>query len=202
MTTALMNSPVQPTATGLPRPLRLTCREFHNMGEAGMFVGRRAMLIDGVILEQGPMNPPHAIAVPLAANAMQAAFGSGWHVRCQLPLVLGLSTDPMPDNAIVRGLPRDYTKHPIGAGLVIEISDTTLAFDRDDKALLYAAGSIADYWVVDLVNRQLLVFRDPQADPAQPHGYSYQQQTTFGPSDSVAPLAASNSAIAVADLLP
>ena len=74
-----------------PRPLRWTCAEFHRFGDMGVFEGRRAMLIDGVILEEGPMNPPHAITLGLVEEAVRTAFGAGWWLRQQSPLILGQS---------------------------------------------------------------------------------------------------------------
>ena len=205
MSTAVLAPPptTSPPSVGAPRPVRWTCDEFHQMGEAGQFEGRRAMLIEGIILEQGPMNPPHAVTVNLVSDTLRAIFGVGWVVRAQLPLELDLSTDPQPDACVVTGKALDYyTSHPTTAHLVVEISDSTLAFDRGEKASLYAAGGIADYWVVDLIHRQLLVFRDPQPDASETHGHVYRQRLTFGPTEAVAPLAAPGSPIAVADLLP
>lgn len=101
-----MSLPSSRAAPAGPRPLRWTCAEFHRFGDMGVFEGRRAMLIDGVILEQGPMNPPHAITLGLVEEAIRAAFGAGWWLRQQLPLVLGQDTDPEPDLAVVPGRPR------------------------------------------------------------------------------------------------
>jgi Uma2 family endonuclease len=95
-----------------PQPLRWTCTEFHRFGDLGVFEGRRAMLIDGVILEQGPMNPPHAITLGLVEEVIRTAFGTGWWLRQQAPLILGQDTDPEPDLAVVPGRPRDYAAHP------------------------------------------------------------------------------------------
>jgi Uma2 family endonuclease len=189
-----------PTPVPLPRPLLWTVDEFHRVGETGAFKGRRAILIRGVILEQGPMNPPHAIAVELATETLRAAFGPGWRTRVQLPLVLGTDTDPMPDLSMVPGTPRDSTSHPTTAALVVEVSDTTLALDMTTRAEQYAEAGIADYWVLDLVGRRLLVFRDPA--PITAGGHSYRTHLTLGPADSVAPLAAPSVTVAVADLLP
>src|SRR3954447_20586204 len=86
-----------------PRPLRWTVADFHRVGETGVFDNRRPVLIRGVILEQGMMNPPHALGVELVTEALRVAFGSGWRFRGQLPLVLGLDTDPMPDVAVIAG---------------------------------------------------------------------------------------------------
>jgi Uma2 family endonuclease len=175
--------------------------DFHRIGETGVFEGRRPVLIRGVLLEQGTMNPPHAVGIALASDALQRAFGPGWHNRAQLPLVLGLDIDPMPDLAVVPGGPRDYlTAHPTTAALVVEVSDTTLALDLTEKAELYATAGVDDYWVLDLTGRRLLVFRDPAAIPAG--GTAYRTHLTLGPSESVAPLAAPNSPVTVASLLP
>jgi Uma2 family endonuclease len=146
------------------------------------------------------MNPPHATAIELATDALRTAFGSGWRVRVQLPLVLGLDTDPLPDIAIVAGKPRDTPTHPTTAALVVEVSDTTLALDLTEKAELYATGGVANYWVLDLTGLRLLVFRDPAPVPAG--GTAYRTHQTLGPAESVTPLAASNSPITVSDLLP
>lgn len=192
MTTLSLPSP--PTAQTVPRPLRWTCAEFHHVGDMGVFEGRRAMLIDGVILEEGPMNPPHAITLGLVEEALGTAFGSGWWLRHQSPLVLGQETDPEPDLAVVAGRPRNYASHPTTADLVVEVSDTSLDFDTNEKRLLYARAGIRDYWVVDINGRRLLVYRDPQAG-------DYAIQQSLGPTDTISPLASSSVAVRVADLL-
>jgi Uma2 family endonuclease len=130
-------------------------------------------------------------------------FGVKYFIRGQLPLVFGLSTDPEPDVAVIAGSPRDFaTIHPTTAVLVVEVSDSTLAFDLGEKMSLYAAGGIADYWVVDLNNRQLIIHRSPVRDSAQIHGWGYADVTTHAPGVTVSPLAAPTAGIAVADLLP
>ena len=97
-TSALPSSQAAPAG---PRPVRWTCAEFHRFGDLGVFEGRRAMLIDGVILEEGPMNPPHAITLELVEEALRTAFGAGWRIRGQSPLVLGQDLDPEPDFAVI-----------------------------------------------------------------------------------------------------
>lgn len=188
--------------SGPPRNLLWTVDQFHYLGDLGCFEGRRAMLIEGVIVEEGPMNPPHAIAATKTEDLIREAFGKGWHVRVDKPLVLGVNTDPDPDVAVVPGRPGDYTSHPTTAALVVEVSDTSLRYDSTVKMSLYAAGGIADYWVLDVTGRQLLVFRDPKPDPAESHGHTYGTQLTLGPNDAATPLAAPHAAVKVADLLP
>jgi Uma2 family endonuclease len=200
-----MSAVLAPNApsTGRVMPLKWTVEDFHNVGETGIFEGRRPILLRGVILELGPMKTPHAVAVELATDALRAVVPHGYRVRAQLPLVLSLDTDPMPDLAVVAGSPRDSLgNHPTTAPLVIEISDTSLDTDITDKAELYATAGIADYWVLDLESRQLLIFRDPVPLPAGLGTTAYCKRLAHGPADTVTPLAFPAAAVKVADLLP
>jgi Uma2 family endonuclease len=160
----------------------------------GVFEGRRAMLIDGVILEEGRMNPPHAITLELVEQALRTALGTGWRIRSQSPLVLGQDLDPEPDFAVMAGTPRGSSGHPTTADLVVEVADSSFDFDTNEKRLLYARAGIREYWVVDINGRRLLVYRDPQAG-------DYATQQALGPADAVSPLAAPAAAVRVADLL-
>jgi Putative restriction endonuclease len=138
----------------------------------------------------------------LASEVLRAAFGAGWRVRVQMPLVLGQSTDPEPDLALVAGSARGTTAHPTSAALVVEVSDASLRYDTTVKQSLYAAAGIADYWVLDVTGRRVLVFRDPRLDPSQPHGHGYATQAVHAPGAAVHPLAVPTAAVPVADLLP
>jgi Uma2 family endonuclease len=174
--------------------VRWTCAEFHRFGDMGLFEGRRAMLIDGVILEEGPMNPPHAITLELVEETLRTAFGTGWRFRSQSPLVLGQHLDPEPDFAVMAGTARGSSGHPTTADLVVEVADSSLDFDTNEKRLIYARASIREYWVVDINGRRLLVYRDPQTG-------DYATQQALGPPDTVSPLAAPAVTVRVADLL-
>jgi len=189
-----MSIPSSHAAPAGPRPVHWTCAEFHRLGDLGTFEGRRAMLIDGVILEEGPMNPPHAITLELVENAIRTAFGTGWRFRNQSPLVLGQDLDPEPDFAVIAGTSRGSSGHPTMADLVIEVADSSLDFDTNEKRLLYARAGIREYWVVDISGRRLLVYRDPQ-------GGDYATQQTFGPTEAVSPLAVPSAVVRVVDLL-
>src|SRR3954470_15932689 len=98
-----------PALSGPPRNLLWSVAQFHYLGDLGMFEGRRAWLVDGVIVEEGPMNPPHRIALELSEEALRVAFGTGWRVCNQMPLVLGQTTDPEPDVAVIAGSARGAT---------------------------------------------------------------------------------------------
>jgi Uma2 family endonuclease len=174
--------------------VRWTCTEFHRFIDLGVFEGRKAMLIDGVILEEGPVTPPHALTLDLVEVALRSAFGVGWHVRHQFPLVLGQDLDPEPDCAVISGMPRGSSEHPTTADLVVEVADSSLDFDTNEKRQLYARAGIRDYWVMDINGRRLLVYRDPQAG-------DYATQQAFGPAEAVAPLAVLSATVRVADLL-
>jgi Uma2 family endonuclease len=184
---------IQPAKAG-PRPVRWTCAEFLRLGDLGMFEGRGAMLIDSVILEEGPMNPPHAVTLALCEDAVRTAFGAGWWVRNQSPLILGQDTDPEPDLAVVPGRPRDYTDHPTTADLVVEVADTSLEFDTDEKRRLYAKAGIREYWVVDINGRRLLCYRDPERD-------DYRLRTAFDEDATISPLAAPTATVPIAEML-
>jgi Uma2 family endonuclease len=184
-----------------PRPFRFTREQYYRLGELGVFDGRHVELIRGGIVLMSPIKEPHVTCVSLATDLLKAAFGLGHYVRVQAPLNLG-TTDPEPDVAVVMGSPRDYAAPPTTALLIVEVADTSLRYDTTTKAEEYATAGVIDYWVVDLVGRQLLVFRDPVALPAGLGVVAYRTRHTFGPGDSVSPLAAPGATIRVADLLP
>ena len=169
----------------------------------GWFEGRRAMLIEGEILEMPGPNPPHAALTTKVDYTLRRYFGHGYVIRNQSPLVLGQSTDPEPDLAIVAGQLMDfYAAHPTSALLVIEVADSMLAFDTTQKASLYAAAGIEDYWVVDLVENRLIVYRDPVPDAKQPFGAKYTLIDSSKPPATVTPLCEPGVVVPVADLLP
>ena len=188
----------------VPRPRLWTREEYYKMAEAGVFrPSERVELIGGRIVTMSPQNSPHATALTLAHEELRTLFGTGYVVRIQLPLDLSPSSQPEPDITVVRGSVRDYAStHPTTALLVVEISESTLAFDRGEKASLYASAGIPEYWIVNLLDRRLEVYRDPVPMPGQPYGYGYRNCTHYFAADGVATLAAPQEAIKVADLLP
>jgi Uma2 family endonuclease len=184
------------------RTYRWAVEEYHQMVDFGWFDRTRVELIDGEILERPMPNNPHVVAMGLAEDALRSAFGPGFWVRPQSPITLGSRSEPEPDLAVVPGKPRDYSSHPTSALLVVEVSDSSLAYDRKEKASLYAEAGITDYWIINVVNSQLEVCRDPMPDPLQTFGFGYSSRIILHSGDAIAPLAAPNSPIAVADLLP
>jgi len=151
-----------------------------------------------------PQKEPHAVALMMIRDALAAAFGTGYVVRPQLPLHLAKIAKPEPDLAVTIGAVRDSLESgtPRSAVLVIEISDATLGFDRGRKAAMYAKYQIADYWIMNLLSRQIEVHRDPIRDRNAPFKYRYASMTILKAPQNVSPLAAPNISMPVAHLLP
>jgi Uma2 family endonuclease len=187
-----------------PRPYRWTRDEYWKLCEEGWFQDRRVQLIDGEIIEMSAQKNEHGISISLTEDALRALFGPNFWVRTQLTLDLSPHSVPDPDLAVVPGTPRSYAGQsvPTTALLVVEVSETTLWFDRHRKANMYAAAGISDYWIINLVDGQVEVYRDPVADPTAPFGYCYASETDLQPGDVVSPLAVPGATLPVADLLP
>ena len=163
----------------------------------------RIELLGGEMIVKEPQYSPHATAIQLVQRALDRAFGPDWSVRPQLPVALDAESEPEPDICVVPGDPRVYRHaHPARPVLIVEVSLSRLAFDRDGKGSLYARAGIADYWIVNLPDRRLEVYREPVAHGAAPFGWRYGRVVTLGPDERVSPRAAPAAAIAVADLLP
>ncbi len=183
---------------------RLTRLEYEKMVESGQIVPcERLELIDGEILNMAPQESAHGTAISLAENWIRAAFGMGFTVRLQLPLALDPYSEPEPDLAVVYAVPDDRTAgHPGTALLVVEVADSTLAYDRTRKGSLYARAGIADYWIVNLADRRLEIYRDPAPAPSAPFGWNYAWSRYYASGQQVMPLASRGAFVSVADLLP
>jgi Uma2 family endonuclease len=162
----------------------------------------RVELIDGEILTMAPQGTRHAVTIRLVQNALGTVFGHE-HVGVQLPLALDPASEPEPDLAVVPGSPRDHLDaHPDTALLVVEVADTTLAFAQRSKGSLYARAGIAEFWIVNVSDGVLEVYRQPDEDPSARYGFAYRDTQVLRAGEVVAPLAAPEAEIAVADLLP
>ena len=118
-------------------------------------------------------------------------------------IALDDESEPEPDICVVPGDPRDYRgAHPERPALIVEVALSRLRFDREHKGSLYARAWIADYWIVNIPDRRLAVYRDPAPDAAAPFAWRYGRVATLGPDERVAPLAVPAASVSVADLLP
>ena len=187
-----------------PAPHSWTVSDFERMFELDFFApDARLELIEGEIWKKMSQNEPHSRAVMLIQYKLMRVFGEGYLVRMQLPLILGETSKPEPDAAVVRGSFSDPVfPHPSTAELVVEISDSTLIQDQTTKAAIYARAEIAEYWIVNLVERRLEVRRQPAAMPGELLGHGYRSTQILLPGESVAPLGAPTAQIGVDELLP
>jgi Uma2 family endonuclease len=169
----------------------------------GLFTADPVELIAGQLVVAEPQGSYHATAVGAVDDALRAVLPAGFIVRAQMPVALDDDSEPEPDLAVVRGTRADYRdRHPSRTVLVLEVSDSSLGFDRLDKGSLYARSGVQDYWIVNLIDRVLEVYRDPTPDPAAPHGWRYESMETFRTSAVVAPLELPSARLAVSTLLP
>jgi len=160
-------------------------------------------LLGGEMIVSEPQGSAHHTAVGLVEDALRAVLGSAWLVRSQGPIVLDDDSEPEPDIAVVAGVRRDYSgEHPAQAVLIVEVAESSLMFDRQYKGGLYARAGLGDYWILNLVDRVLEVYREPVADAGTPFGWRYRSVAIAGPESSVALLAIPDARILVRDLLP
>ena len=177
---------------------RFTVDDYYAMAAAGILrEGDRVELIDGEIVELAPIGPGHASVVDRISALFARLLGDRAHLRSQNPIRLDRYNEPEPDFAILRRQPDGYRNaHPSTEDvlLVVEVSDTTLATDRDVKMPLYAYFGMTEAWIVDVQHEVVAVFREPT-----PRGYRLVTPMRRG--DSVRPLAFPDVEIAVDDLL-
>jgi Uma2 family endonuclease len=188
---------------GQPAPLyRLSVEQFLRLANTGFFMPEdRVELLDGQVVRMNPLDDRHEVATVLAGQTLDELLPPGWHVRTQLSVRLPQSV-PIPDVVIARGAARDYRTRkpqPADIALLVEISDSSLAFDRTEKLRLYAIAGIPEYWIINLVDRQIEIHRQPDGSSA-----SYAQREVCKEADTIAMtidgIACGN--VVVTDLLP
>jgi Uma2 family endonuclease len=172
--------------------------------EAGIFGPEdRVELLDGLLIAREPQGGRHATAVGLVRVALEKAFAAAYHVREEKPIALDEQSEPEPDVAVVPGGLRDYRAgHPSRPALVVEVADTSLALDRLRKGGLYARAGITDYWVLNLVDEVLEVYREPVRASSGQYGWKYDSVRLLRGNAVVTPLARPRARIRVATLLP
>lgn len=194
-------SPVTLTAEAAPARRKFTREEYHWLVRHGFFRDEQVELIDGEIIQMPPAGPEHSSAKSRALMAFMHLPTGSYHVRIDDPLVLG-EHEPVPDVAVVPGSPNDYLHaHPTTALLVVEIADSSLEYDRTVKGSLYASAGIPEYWIVNLVEQRLEVYREPSS-PAlgTPFNALYRSMRLYSPEESVSPLFAPDVSVRVGEL--
>lgn len=139
--------------------------EYHQMLKTGIIkADERVELIEGQVIAMSAKNPPHAATTLCASDYLKRLLAEVALVRVQDPIQLSQYSEPEPDIAVVRIEPRKYVDHhpaPDEVYLLIEVADTTLETDRKQKAPLYAKAGIIEYWILDVNQRQVYLFREP-----------------------------------------
>jgi Uma2 family endonuclease len=165
-------STITPTET-LPEPTwmpsllyRMSLDKYEAMVDSGIFTPRdRLHLINGLLVAKMTQNNPHCMADDLCGVALDRVIPPGWYVRAAKPVRLPPDSMPEPDRTVLRGTIRDYTHRypgPSDVGLIVEVSDSSLADDRN-QAEVYARSGIPIYWIVNLVDGQIEVYSNPSA---------------------------------------
>jgi Uma2 family endonuclease len=147
---------------------RFTVDEYHKLAQAGVLgEDDRIELIEGELIRMPPIGSVHAGLVGRLDRAFQARVPQGVVVWAQNPLTFPPASEPQPDLALLRPRSDDYLNSLPTASdvlLVVEVADTTLAYDRDVKMLLYARQGVAECWLFDVTARRLEMYRDPGPD--------------------------------------
>ena len=174
--------------TALPPPSRTrtyTVAEYHEMIDRGILTTMdKVELIEGVLVDQMPKNPPHESAIMRLNRRFVRLLPDGWVLSPQGPVTFPTS-EPEPDFSIARGAEADFdARHPEPdeVELLVEVSDSSLAFDRTDKWRVYGRGGVPVYWVVNVVDRRIEVYTDPTGPAAQP---GYRTRTDYQPGMAV-----------------
>jgi Uma2 family endonuclease len=197
---ALALPPVRPEE---PTRKRWTREEYYRLAEQGWFQNQRVELIDGEIIQLSPPSPQHAFSSDEIRDLLQQIFGDAYWVRMQLPLSYGDHSEPEPDVSVVRGNRQDHQEsHPSTAVLVVEVSRASLDYDKKTKPQLYAAMAIPEYWILDLVHRQLIVHRQPKRDERSSTGSLYASVMILNEEESITSLEKADRPLPISQMLP
>ncbi len=173
--------------------------EYYRMVETGILApDERVELIDGEVISMAAKNPPHVLVTKLASDYLQRLLGETAVVLTQDPIHLGRRSEPEPDIAVVIPPIRRYLdRHPLSNDiyLIIEVADATLGFDLKRKATVYARSQIQDYWVVDVNENQVHIFREPVAT-------TYAKINVLGERDTIRLLAFPDIEVVLAEFFP
>jgi len=180
--------------------LRLwTVEEYHRMADAGIFsADERVELLEGKIIWMIAKGTAHCSAVGRTDYLLKNRLGNRAWVSIQDPVKLNERSEPEPDIAVVKVDPLDYADHhptPSEVYLIIEVADSSFKLDCETKGKAYSKAGIIDYWVLNVIGRQLHVFREPTED-------GYQSEVIVEEDGIISPLQFPDLSIAVLEMLP
>jgi Uma2 family endonuclease len=176
---------------------RFNVEEYYRMAETGVLKpDARVELIDGEIHDMSPIGPLHGGVVNRLTRFFGKAARGRWLLSPQNPTRLNMYSEPQPDLMLLKPAPDDYTTHhpaPDDVLLLIEVSQSSLAFDRRKKIPLYARTGISEVWIVNLRKRVIEIYRDP-------HAAGYAETTIVRAGDKVSPQAFPKVSLDIAEL--
>ncbi len=180
-------------------PTRYSVEQYFDLVTQGVLrPDDRVELLEGVIVAEPPIDPPHASGTTRVDTVLRRVLGGRAVVRNQLPFIVGGYSVPEPDVAVVPGREADYdTRHPTQALLIVEVAASSLQQDRLTKSRIYAAALVPEYWVLNLRDRCVEVFRAP--DAAQ---RLYRDRCVAQPDETIELVALPGVMVPVGDLLP
>lgn len=157
-----------------PAPRLFTVAEYYRIGELGIFdEDGQVELFEGRIYKLSPKSPLHSATVRSAASNLGKALGDKAIVRGQAPIRLNNYSEPEPDVSVLKPRADEYSKaHPTPEDclLLVEVSLSTLTYDREMKGAAYAAAGVIQYLILNLSRRGLEDYREPSPD-----GYRYKR---------------------------
>ena len=193
--------PVQATTEGEgqhPLRYRFTVEEFYRMLDAGIFTeDDRVELVEGDVVTMMPIGARHAYCVDQLTTLFVAQSGGRYVVRVQGPLRVGPTSEVLPDLMLLQPPPERYREaHPTPEDvlLVVEVAETSLAYDREVKVPLYARHGIPEYWLINLQDNVVEVYRKPSQ-------YGYKEVHYLRSEDTLHPQAVSDVQIPVKILI-
>lgn len=181
-----------------PVPYRFTVKDWHRLGESGLFEPRdRVELLDGEIIIMSPIGSRHAWCVTYLTELFVEQNRRRYFLWPGNPVEADNYSEPLPDLTLVPRTQKNAKRHPRTreALLIVEVADTSLSQDRKRKLHKYAAAGVREYWIVNLKQDVVEIYRSPK-------GQDYLQQSIAKAGDNVAPQAFPDLKLAVDDIIP
>jgi Uma2 family endonuclease len=187
-----MSTPETVMRTEPVRPLKRV--EYERLAELGYFEDEKVELLLGAVLPMTPTDPAHSYTAMHLGHRLQRLVGERAFVLVDQPFAASDISEPEPDVAVVPNV-TDWAEHPRRAFLIVEVARTSLRRDKDVKAAVYAIAEVDEYWIINLVDEVVEVYRDR-------HNGEWRQRSTHPRGETIAMLAFPDVQLAVGEILP
>ena len=170
----------------------LTRAEYDRLVKHGFFSSERVELVRGIVIQMAPIGPPHSDPIDVLTRVFVVGVRDRAVVRIQQPFAASDDSEPEPD--VLLAPPKRYADaHPDRAFLIVEVAQSSLEYDRETKAPLYASSGVPEYWIVDVNARRVEVYDSPR-------GGRYERVRSFGAEAEIAPTAFPDVKLTVGEL--